>query len=121
MNYLKPHFPVRSAFAGFVDSRALAKQKIKLPSYTLASLTAALLEKHLNKSIDHQHWDERPLGENHVKYATADASASLAVHLSLLPRPSLAVTVAVAANLEEDDGAQEEEQEVFSFYLGLLV
>ena len=108
MNYLEPHFPVTLVFAGIVDSRVLARQKIKLSSYTLASLVAALLELHVNKNIDHQHWDDRPLGEQHVKYAAADASASLHIHLALLLRPTLlAVTAAVAAPLEELEGAEQ--------------
>ena len=102
-----PHFPAALVFAGFVDSRPLAKQKLKLSSYTLASLAAAVLELHVNKTIEHQRWDDRPLSDQHVHYAAADAAASLRIHLALLELPTLAVTTTAAELLALERAEQE--------------
>jgi ribonuclease D len=87
INYLKPHFPVGMAFKAFVESRILAKKYLDLTSYTLAKVTEAVLGKHLPKTVDHKYWDDRPLGNTHVRYAVADAAASFEIHLALLALP----------------------------------
>lgn len=69
--------------AGFVDTLRLARLALRLPSYSLASVSSYLLGITLDKSYQRSDWRRRPLSSEQLLYAALDARVSLAVYAKL--------------------------------------
>lgn len=66
--------------ASFVDTLRLARAALRLPSYSLANVSAHLLGIELDKSFQKSNWRRRPLTRAQLSYAAMDARVSLQVY-----------------------------------------
>ena len=66
--------------ASFVDTLRLARAALRLPSYSLAGVSAHLLGLELDKSFQKSNWRRRPLTRAQLQYAAMDARVSLQVY-----------------------------------------
>jgi len=66
--------------ASFVDTLRLARSALRLPSYSLAGVTAHLFGIELDKSFQKSNWRRRPLTRAQLEYAAMDAFITLRVH-----------------------------------------
>lgn len=66
--------------AAFVDTLRLARSALRLPSYSLAGVTAHLLGIELDKSFQKSNWRRRPLTRAQLDYAAMDAQVTLQVY-----------------------------------------
>jgi ribonuclease D len=69
--------------ASFVDTLRLARSALRLPSYSLAGVTAHLFGIELDKSFQKSNWRRRPLSRAQLDYAAADAYITLHVYREL--------------------------------------
>jgi ribonuclease D len=69
--------------ASFVDTLRLARSALRLPSYSLAGVTAHLFGIELDKSFQKSNWRRRPLTRAQLDYAAADAHVTLHVYQEL--------------------------------------
>jgi ribonuclease D len=65
---------------GFVDTLRLARSALRLPSYSLAGVTAHLFGIELDKSYQKSNWRRRPLTRAQLEYAATDARITLRVY-----------------------------------------
>jgi ribonuclease D len=70
--------------AAFVDTLRLARAALRLPSYSLAGVTAHLFGIELDKSFQKSNWRRRPLTRSQLDYAAMDAHITLRVYDELL-------------------------------------
>jgi ribonuclease D len=68
----------------FVDTLRLARSALRLPSYSLAGVTAHLFGIELDKSFQKSNWRRRPLTRAQLDYAAMDAFITLRVYDELL-------------------------------------
>ncbi|HKR00960.1 MAG TPA: ribonuclease D [Pyrinomonadaceae bacterium] len=66
--------------AAFVDTLRLARSALRLPSYSLAGVTAHLFGIELDKSFQKSNWRRRPLTRAQLEYAALDAHITLRVY-----------------------------------------
>jgi ribonuclease D len=66
--------------AAFVDTLRLARSALRLPSYSLAGVTAHLFGIELDKSFQKSNWRRRPLTRAQLEYAAMDAHITLRVY-----------------------------------------
>lgn len=66
--------------AAFVDTLKLARSALRLPSYSLAGVTAHLFGIELDKSFQKSNWRRRPLTRAQLEYAATDARITLSVY-----------------------------------------
>lgn len=66
--------------ASFVDTLRLARAALRLPSYSLAGVTAHLFGIELDKSFQKSNWRRRPLTRSQLTYAALDAQITLQVY-----------------------------------------
>jgi ribonuclease D len=66
--------------AAFVDTLRLARSALRLPSYSLAGVSAHLLGIELDKSFQKSNWRRRPLTRAQLDYAATDARVTLQVY-----------------------------------------
>ncbi len=66
--------------AGFVDTLRLARTALRLPSYSLAGVSAHLFGVELDKSYQKSNWRRRPLTKGQLDYAALDAHIALHVY-----------------------------------------
>jgi ribonuclease D len=66
--------------AAFIDTLRLARSALRLPSYSLASVSAHLLGIELDKSFQKSNWRRRPLTRAQLQYAAMDAQIVLQVY-----------------------------------------
>lgn len=66
--------------AAFVDTLRLARSALRLPSYSLAGVTAHLFGIELDKSFQKSNWRRRPLTRAQLQYAAMDAHITLRVY-----------------------------------------
>ena len=66
--------------ASFVDTLRLARAALRLPSYSLAGVSAHLLGLELDKSFQKSNWRRRPLTRAQLLYAATDAYVTLQVY-----------------------------------------
>ncbi|HEX8493222.1 MAG TPA: HRDC domain-containing protein [Pyrinomonadaceae bacterium] len=66
--------------ASFVDTLRLARSALRLPSYSLAGVTAHLFGIELDKSFQKSNWRRRPLTQAQLTYAATDAHVTLRVY-----------------------------------------
>ncbi|HEX8843521.1 MAG TPA: HRDC domain-containing protein [Pyrinomonadaceae bacterium] len=66
--------------AAFVDTLRLARSALRLPSYSLAGVTAHLFGIELDKSFQKSNWKRRPLTRAQLQYAAMDAYITLRVY-----------------------------------------
>jgi ribonuclease D len=66
--------------AAFVDTLRLARSALRLPSYSLAGVTAHLFGIELDKSFQKSNWRRRPLTRAQLVYAAMDAYITLRVY-----------------------------------------
>jgi ribonuclease D len=64
----------------FVDTLRLARTALRLPSYSLAGVTAHLFGIELDKSFQKSNWRRRPLTRAQLEYAAMDAYITLRVY-----------------------------------------
>lgn len=64
----------------FIDTLRLARSALRLPSYSLAGVSAHLLGIELDKSFQKSNWRRRPLTRAQLNYAAADARVTLQVY-----------------------------------------
>src|ERR1044071_1095961 len=69
--------------AAFVDTLRLARSALRLPSYSLAGVTAHLFGIELDKSFQKSNWRRRPLTRGQLDYASMDAYITLCVYQEL--------------------------------------
>jgi ribonuclease D len=69
--------------ASFVDTLRLARSALRLPSYSLAGVTAHLFGIELDKSFQKSNWRRRPLTRGQLDYAAMDAYITLCVYQEL--------------------------------------
>lgn len=69
--------------ASFVDTLRLARSALRLPSYSLASVTKHLFGIELDKSFQKSNWRRRPLTRAQLDYAAMDAYITLRVYEEL--------------------------------------
>lgn len=69
--------------AGFVDTLRLARSTLRLPSYSLASVTAHLFGIEMEKSFQKSNWRRRPLTRAQLDYAAMDAVVVLHLYFEL--------------------------------------
>jgi ribonuclease D len=69
--------------SSFVDTLRLARSALRLPSYSLAGVTAHLFGIELDKSYQKSNWRRRPLSRAQLNYAAADAHVTLRVYQEL--------------------------------------
>ncbi len=67
----------------FVDTLRLARSALRLPSYSLASVTRHLFGIELDKSFQKSNWRRRPLTRGQLDYAATDAHITLCVYEEL--------------------------------------
>lgn len=63
--------------AGFVDTLRLARSALRLPSYSLAGVSAHLFGIELDKRYQKSNWRRRPLTRAQLEYAAMDARVTL--------------------------------------------
>lgn len=66
--------------ASFVDTLRLARAALRLPSYSLAGVSAHLFGVELDKSFQKSNWRRRPLTRSQLAYAALDAHITLQVY-----------------------------------------
>jgi ribonuclease D len=66
--------------AGFVDTLRLARSALRLPSYSLAAVSAHLFGIEMDKSFQKSNWRRRPLTRAQLDYAATDAYVTLRVY-----------------------------------------
>jgi ribonuclease D len=66
--------------ASFIDTLRLARTALRLPSYSLAGVSAHLLGIELDKSFQKSNWRRRPLTRAQLNYAATDARVVLQVY-----------------------------------------
>jgi ribonuclease D len=66
--------------ASFIDTLRLARSALRLPSYSLAGVTAHLFGLELDKSYQKSNWRRRPLTRGQLDYAATDAHITLRVY-----------------------------------------
>lgn len=66
--------------AGFVDTLRLARSALRLPSYSLAGVSAHLFGIELDKRYQKSNWRRRPLTRAQLQYAALDARMSLELY-----------------------------------------
>lgn len=66
--------------ASFVDTLRLARSALRLPSYSLAGVSAHLFGIELDKSYQKSNWRRRPLTRGQLDYAALDAHIALHVY-----------------------------------------
>jgi ribonuclease D len=69
--------------AGFVDTLRLARSALRLPSYSLAAVSAHLFGIEMDKSFQKSNWRRRPLTRAQLDYAATDAYVTLRVYQEL--------------------------------------
>jgi ribonuclease D len=69
--------------AGFVDTLRLARSALRLPSYSLAAVSAHLFGIEMDKSFQKSNWRRRPLTRAQLDYAATDAYVTLRVYEEL--------------------------------------
>ncbi|HYY58046.1 MAG TPA: HRDC domain-containing protein [Pyrinomonadaceae bacterium] len=69
--------------ASFVDTLRLARDALRLPSYSLAGVVAHLFGIELDKSFQKSNWRRRPLSRAQLQYAATDAHLALFVYEEL--------------------------------------
>ena len=67
----------------FVDTLRLARSALRLPSYSLAGVSAHLFGIELDKSYQKSNWRRRPLTKGQLDYAALDAHIALHVYEEL--------------------------------------
>jgi ribonuclease D len=67
----------------FVDTLRLAREALRLPSYSLAGVVAHLFGIELDKSFQKSNWRRRPLSRAQLQYAATDAHLALFVYEEL--------------------------------------
>ncbi|HEX8141849.1 MAG TPA: HRDC domain-containing protein [Pyrinomonadaceae bacterium] len=67
----------------FVDTLRLARETLRLPSYSLAGVVAHLFGIELDKSFQKSNWRRRPLTRAQLQYAATDAHLALFVYEEL--------------------------------------
>lgn len=68
---------------GFVDTLRLARRALRLPSYSLASVSQELCGVTLDKSWQRSDWRRRPLLQAQLAYAALDAHVTLDIYQRL--------------------------------------
>lgn len=68
---------------GLIDTLRLARSALRLPSYSLAGVTAHLFGIALDKSFQKSNWKRRPLTRAQIEYAALDAKITLRVYEEL--------------------------------------
>jgi ribonuclease D len=66
--------------AAFIDTLRLARSALRLPSYSLAGVSAHLFGIELDKSFQKSNWRRRPLTRAQLEYAAMDAFITLRVY-----------------------------------------
>lgn len=66
--------------SAFVDTLRLARSALRLPSYSLAYVSAHLFGIELDKSFQKSNWRHRPLTRAQLDYAATDAYVTLRVY-----------------------------------------
>lgn len=66
--------------AAFIDTLRLARSALRLPSYSLAGVSAHLFGIELDKSFQKSNWRRRPLTRAQLEYAATDALITLQVY-----------------------------------------
>ncbi len=69
--------------AGFIDTLRLARSTLRLPSYSLANVSAHLFGIELDKSFQKSNWRRRPLTRAQLEYAAMDAVVVLHLYQEL--------------------------------------
>ena len=69
--------------ASFVDTLRMARAALRLPSYSLASVSEHLFGIELDKSFQKSNWRRRPLSRTQLDYAATDAFVTLRVYQEL--------------------------------------
>jgi ribonuclease D len=69
--------------AHFVDTLRMARLALRLPSYSLASVTRHLFNIELDKSFQKSNWRRRPLSPSQLHYAALDARVTLMLYEKL--------------------------------------
>jgi len=69
--------------AGFIDTLRLAREALRLPSYSLRGVVAHLFGIALDKSFQRSDWHRRPLSQAQLVYAATDAYITLRVYEEL--------------------------------------
>jgi ribonuclease D len=64
----------------FIDTLRLARSALRLPSYSLAGVSAHLFGVELDKSFQKSNWRRRPLTRAQLEYAAMDAFITLQVY-----------------------------------------
>src|SRR3982751_4808597 len=64
----------------FIDTLRLAREALRLPSYSLAGVVAHLFGIEMDKSYQKSNWRRRPLTRAQLQYAAMDAFITLRVH-----------------------------------------
>lgn len=94
----------------FVDTLRLARSALRLPSYSLAGVTAHLFGIALDKSFQKSNWRRRPLTRAQLEYAALDAVITLRVydelHRILSEQGRLEVALGVASLKPQSEGAR---------------
>jgi ribonuclease D len=67
----------------FIDTLRLARESLRLPSYSLAGVVAHLFGIELDKSFQKSNWRRRPLTLSQLQYAAMDAHIVLQVYEEL--------------------------------------
>lgn len=67
----------------FVDTLRLAREALRLPSYSLAGVVAHLFGIEMDKSFQKSNWRRRPLSSAQLQYAALDAYITLHVYEEL--------------------------------------
>lgn len=98
--------------AGFVDTLRLARSALRLPSYSLAGVSAHLFGIELDKSYQKSNWKRRPLSRGQLQYAASDAIITLRVYEELeriLTKQGRFEAALRSATLEASGGEQTRE------------
>lgn len=88
---------------GFVDTLAMARAALHLPSYSLAAVTEHLFGLPLDKTLQKSNWRRRPLTRAQLSYAARDARVTMRVYEELrrmLAERGLLEKVMAAAELK---------------------
>jgi ribonuclease D len=67
----------------FIDTLRLAREALRLPSYSLAGVVAHLFGIEMDKSFQKSNWRRRPLSSAQLQYAALDAYITLHVYEEL--------------------------------------
>ncbi len=69
--------------AAFIDTLRLAREAVRLPSYSLRAVVAHLFGIALDKSFQRSNWRRRPLTQAQLDYAAMDAHITLRLYEEL--------------------------------------